>query len=111
MAGVGTANIPGHQPSQCGVPSTPAAKAYFAIPMWVILTCGKFKAEHCRALRKHMAVLCNNAALTGYHGVRLSKNRDADAWRSCQLQAAVRTVVVSNHLLLLKDCSHSVPNG
>ena len=41
---------------------------YSAIPVWVIPTCGNFKAQHSHAVRKHMAELCGNAAFRDRHG-------------------------------------------
>ena len=37
-------------------------EGYSAIPVWVIPTCGRFKADHCHAVGKHLAELCGNAA-------------------------------------------------
>ena len=52
---------------------------YSAIPLWVIPTCGLFKAEHCHAVRKHMAKLCGNAAFWDRHSFLLSADTDGDA--------------------------------
>ena len=30
-------------------------EGYSAIPVWVVPMCGGFKADHCHAVRKHMA--------------------------------------------------------
>ena len=43
-------------------------EGYSAISVWVIPTCGKFKAKPCHAVRKHMAELCGNAAFRDCHG-------------------------------------------
>ena len=40
---------------------------YCAIPVWIIPTCGRFKAQHCHVVPKHMAKLCGNAAFQGHH--------------------------------------------
>ena len=55
------------------------AEGYSAIPVWVSPTCGKVKAEHCRAVRKHMAELCSNATFADHHGVLLYADTDGDA--------------------------------
>ena len=64
-------------------------EGYSAIPVWVIPTCGRFKAEHCRAVRKHMAELCGNAAFRDRHGFLLSADTDGDARRSREMPAAL----------------------
>ena len=62
---------------------------YSAILVWVIPTCGRFKAEHCHAVRKHMAELCGNVTFRDRHGFLLSGDRDDDARRSREMQAAL----------------------
>ena len=64
-------------------------EGYSAIPVWVIPTCGKFKADHCHAVRKHMAELCGNAAFRDRHAYLLSADTDGDARRSREMQAAL----------------------
>ena len=64
-------------------------EGYSAIPVWVIPTCGRFKADHCHAVRKHMAELCGNAAFRGRHGYLLSADTDGDARRSREMQTAL----------------------
>ena len=64
-------------------------KGYYAIPLWVIPTCGRFKAEHCHTIRKHMAELCGNAAFRDRHGFLLSAHTDGDARRSRRMQGAL----------------------
>ena len=64
-------------------------EGYSAIPVWVIPTCGRFKAEHCRAVRKHMAELCGNAAFWDRHGFHLSADTDGDARWSREMQVAL----------------------
>ena len=65
------------------------AEGYSAIPVWVIPTCGRFKADHCHAVRKHMAELCGNAAFRDRHGYLLSADTDGDARRSTEMQPAL----------------------
>ena len=64
-------------------------KGYSAIPVWVIPTCGRFKADHCHAVRKPMAELCGNAAFRDRHGYLLSADTDGDARRFHEMQAAL----------------------
>ena len=63
-------------------------EGYSAIPVWVIPTCGTFRAEHCHAMRKHVAELCGNAAFRGRHGFLLFADTDGDAWQSREMQGA-----------------------
>ena len=65
------------------------AEEYSAIPVWVIPTCGRFKAAHCHAVRKHMAELCGNGVFWDRHGFFLSADTDCDARRSREMQAAL----------------------
>ena len=65
------------------------AEGYTAVPVWVIPPCGTFKAEHCHAIRKHMAELCGNAAFRERHGCLLFADTESDARRSCWMQAAL----------------------
>ena len=64
-------------------------EGYSASPVWVIPTCGRFKAEHCHAVRKHMAELCGNAAFLDRHGFLLSADTEGDARRSREMQLAL----------------------
>ena len=49
---------------------------------------GRFKAEHCHAVRKHMAELCGNAAFRESHGFLLYADTDGDARRPREMQGA-----------------------
>ena len=70
-------------------------EGYSAVPVWVIPTCGRFKADHCHAVRKHMAELCGNAAFRDRHGNLPSADTDGDAQRSREMQAALYAVGAS----------------
>ena len=70
-------------------------EGYSAVPVFVIPTCGRFKADHCHAVRKHMAELCGNAAFRDRHGYLLSADTDGDARRSREKQAALHVEGVS----------------
>ena len=78
-------------------PHTEKGYWYSAISVWVIPTCGRFKAEHWHAVRKHMAELCGNAAFWDRHGFLLSAGTDGDARRSCEMQAALYAEGPSTH--------------
>ena len=62
---------------------------YSAIPVWVIATCGRFKAAHLHVVRKHMAELYGNATHRERHGFLVSADTDSDARRSHEMQAAL----------------------
>ena len=62
---------------------------YSAIPVWVIPTCGKCKAECCHAVRKHMAELCSNVAFQDRHGFVLSADTDGYGGQSREMQGAL----------------------
>ena len=62
-----------------------AEEGYSAIPLLVIPTSGRCKAEHCHAMRKHMVDLCSNAAFSDCYGFPLSAATDGDARQSCEM--------------------------
>ena len=64
-------------------------EGHSAITVWVIPTCGRFKAEHCPALRTYMGKLCGNAAFRDRHGFLLSADTEGDARWSREMQAAL----------------------
>ena len=64
-------------------------EGYLPIPVWVIPTCGTFKAEHCHALQKRRAQLCGNAAFRDCYGFLLFVDTGGDARRSREMQAAM----------------------
>ena len=70
-------------------PAPHTVEGYSAIAVWVIPTCGRFKAEHCHAVRKHMVELCGNAAFWDRHGFLLSVDTDGDTRQSREMQAAL----------------------
>ena len=80
-------------------------EGYSAIPVWVIPTCGRFKADHCHAVWKHMAELCGNAAFRDRHGYLLSADTDGDARRSREMQAALYAEGAST-LSLMPEIPH-----
>ena len=72
-------------------------EGYCAQSVWVIATCGRFNAEHCHAVWKHMAELCGNAAFWYRHGFLLLVDADIDARRSRETQAALYPEGASTH--------------
>ena len=70
----------------CPAPHT--EQENYTIPMWVIRTCGKFKARHSHAVWKPMAELCLNAAFQD-RGFLLSADANGDTRRSREMEAAL----------------------
>ena len=64
-------------------------EGHSAIPLWVIPTCGRFKAEHCHVVRIHMAELCGSAAFRDRHGFLLSEISRGVTRRSREMQATL----------------------